>query len=86
MKAIVVGATGAVGRDLVEVLCHDQRYTEVRTSISVKVFQLLNAVGLFRSMAPISTEIVAHCMAEAGAEPFCGVRRISKQAIRHFGK
>lgn len=214
MKAIVVGATGAVGRDLVEVLCNDPRYTEVRTftrrelgienpkirpyvvdfertegwhdlvqgdvifsalgtskkqagskeaqyhidhdyqimfaqfakrngvrhmvlvssagadassaffymklkgiierdmealgfegltivqppslirkhakrpleTISVKAFQLLNAVGLFRSMAPISTETVAHCMAEAGAEPFCGVRRISKQAIRHFGK
>lgn len=31
MKAIVVGATGAVGRDLVELLCHDPRYTEVRT-------------------------------------------------------
>ncbi len=31
MKAIVVGATGAVGRDLVEVLCNDPRYTEVRT-------------------------------------------------------
>lgn len=55
-------------------------------TISVKALQLLNAVGLFRSMAPISTEIVAHCMAEAGAEPFRGVRRISKQAIRHFGK
>ena len=31
MRAIVVGATGAVGRDLVEALCADPRYTEVRT-------------------------------------------------------
>ena len=45
---------------------------------------LKRSVGLSRHGA--TTETVAHCMAEAGAEPFCGVRRISKQAIRHFGK
>lgn len=55
-------------------------------TISVKVIQALNAIGLFKSMAPISTEVVAQCMAEAGAEPFEGVRRISKQAIRHFAE
>ena len=48
--------------------------------------QALNAIGLFKSMAPISTEIVAQCMAEAGGEPFEGVRRISKQAIRRFAE
>ena len=204
MRAIVVGATGAVGRDLVEALCADPRYTEVRTftrrelgvdfertegwhdlvqgdvifsalgtskkqagskeaqyhidhdyqlmfatfakqngvrhmvlvssagadtgssffymklkgvierdvealgfagltivqppslirkhakrpleTISVKALQALNAIGLFKSMAPISTEIVAQCMAEVGGEPFEGVRRISKQAIRRFAE
>ena len=55
-------------------------------TISVKALQALNAIGLFKSMAPISTEIVAQCMAEAGAEPFEGVRRINKQAIRRFAQ
>ena len=112
MRAIVVGATGAVGRDLVEALCADPRYTEVRTfprrelglddpmlrpdgvgngrteggRVVVRALQALNAIGLFKSMAPISTEIVAQCMAEAGGEPFEGVRRINKQAIRRFAQ
>lgn len=55
-------------------------------TISVKALQALNAIGLFKSMAPISTEIVAQCMAEAGGEPFEGVRHISKQAIRRFAQ
>lgn len=56
-------------------------------TISVKALQALNAIGLFKSMASISTEIVAQCMAEAGGgEPFEGVRRISKQAIRRFAE
>lgn len=54
-------------------------------TISVKTIQALNAIGLFKKMAPISTEIVAKCMADAGAEPFTGVRRITGQAIRTFG-
>lgn len=53
-------------------------------TISVKAIQAMNAIGLLRRMAPISTEIVAKCMAEAGAEPFAGVRRITGQAIRSF--
>ena len=55
-------------------------------TISVKALQALNAIGLFKSMAPISTEIVAQCMAEVGGEPLEGVRRISKQAIRRFAE
>ena len=53
---------------------------------AMRPLQALNAIGLFKSMAPISTEIVAQCMAEAGGEPFEGVRRISKQAIRRFAE
>ena len=31
MKAVVIGATGAVGRDLLAILLRDKRYEEVRT-------------------------------------------------------
>ncbi|MFV0637262.1 NAD(P)H-binding protein [Mitsuokella sp.] len=55
-------------------------------TVSVKAIQALNAIGLFKGMAPISTELVARCMADAGAEDFKGVRRITGQAIRTFGK
>lgn len=57
---------------------HAKRLLEV---LSVKFISLLNLVGFARSMAPISTETVASCMAEAGAESFCGIRRIVGQEI-----
>lgn len=60
---------------------HAKRLLEV---LSVKFISLLNLVGFARSMAPISTETVASCMAEAGAESFCGIRRIVGQEIRRI--
>lgn len=51
-------------------------------TISVRLLQALNAVGLARSMAPIPTAVVAACMAEKGADGFLGMRRIAGQAIR----
>lgn len=51
-------------------------------TISVKAIQSLNAIGLLKKMAPISTKIVAEAMAELGAEDFTGVRRVSGQVIR----
>ena len=53
-------------------------------TVSVKVIQALNAVGLLKKMAPISTEIVASCMANVGAEEKQGVQRIVGQEIRSF--
>lgn len=60
---------------------HAKRLLEV---LSVKFISLLNLVGFARSMAPISTETVASCMAEAGAESFCGIRRIVGQEIHRI--
>ncbi len=62
---------------------HAKRRMEV---LSVKFIQLLNLAGLARSMAPVSTETVASCMAETGAEPFCGIRRITGQEIRRISR
>lgn len=62
---------------------HAKRRMEV---LSVKFIQLLNLAGLARRMAPVSTETVASCMAETGAESFCGIRRITGQEIRRISR
>lgn len=51
-------------------------------TISVRVLQALNTLGLARNMAPMPTSVVAACMAAKGADGFRGTRRISGQAIR----
>lgn len=54
----------------------------LRETVSVKALQFFNTFGLLKKMAPISTKLVAKCMANVGAEDFHGVRRITGQAIR----
>lgn len=51
-------------------------------TISVRLLEILNALGLARSMAPMPTAVVAACMAEKGADGFRGTRRIAGQEIR----
>lgn len=51
-------------------------------TISVKVIQAMNAVGLLKKMAPMPTAIVAKAMASLGAEDYNGVRRITGQEVR----
>lgn len=51
-------------------------------TISVRVLQALNTLGLARNMAPMPTSVVAACMAAKGADGFRGTRCISGQAIR----
>ena len=60
---------------------HAKRFME---TVSVKGIQVLNAIGLVKNMAPISTEVVASCMANVGAEEKQGVQRITGQEIRSF--
>ena len=60
---------------------HAKRLME---TVSVKAIQGLNAIGLVKNMAPISTEVVASCMANVGAEEKQGVQRITGQEIRSF--
>ena len=47
--------------------------------VSVKIFQMLNALGILLSMAPVSTEAVARKMAHAGSMPYEGERILKRQ-------
>lgn len=51
-------------------------------TVSVKLFQLANTLGLFKTMAPVPTESVARKMADAGAHPSEGVKILSAQETR----
>lgn len=51
-------------------------------TISVKLFQLVNALGLFKTMAPVPTEAVARKMVDLGSRPYEGKRILSAQETR----
>lgn len=51
-------------------------------TVSVKLFQLANALGLFKTMAPVPTEAVARKMADLGSRPYEGKRILSAQETR----
>lgn len=51
-------------------------------TVSVKLFQLANALGLFKTMAPVPTEAVAKKMADLGLETKKGVEILTGQETR----
>lgn len=51
-------------------------------TVSVKLFQLANALGLFKTMAPVPTEAVARKMADLGLETKKGVEILTVQETR----
>lgn len=51
-------------------------------TVSVKLFQLANALGLFKTMAPVPTESVARKMADLGLETKKGVEILTGQETR----
>lgn len=51
-------------------------------TVSVKLFQLANALGLFKTMAPVPTEAVARKMADLGFETKKGVEILTGQETR----
>ena len=51
-------------------------------TVSVKLFQLANALGLFKAMAPVPTEAVARKMADLGLETKKGVEILTGQETR----
>lgn len=51
-------------------------------TVSVKLFQLVNALGLFKTMAPVPTEAVARKMADLGLETKKGVEILTGQETR----
>lgn len=51
-------------------------------TVSVKLFQLANALGLFKTMAPVPTEAVARKMADLGLETKKGVEILTGQETR----
>lgn len=51
-------------------------------TVSVKLFQLTNALGLFKTMAPVPTEAVAKKMADLGLETKKGVEILTGQETR----
>lgn len=58
---------------------HTKRPTE---TVSVKLFQMANALGLFKTMAPVPTEAVARKMADLGLETKKGVEILTGQETR----
>ena len=58
---------------------HAKRLAE---TVSVKLFQLANALGLFKTMAPVPTESVARKMADLGLETKKGVEILTGQETR----
>ena len=48
-------------------------------TVSVKLFQLANALGLFKTLAPVPTEAVARKMADLGLETKKGVEILTGQ-------
>lgn len=61
MKALIIGATGATGRDLVEVLLEDAGYTEVvvfvRRSSGLRHPKLTEVMTDFDNLAAVSVQI-----------------------------
>lgn len=51
-------------------------------TVSVKLFLLANALGLFKTMAPVPTEAVARKMADLGLETKKGVEILTGQETR----
>jgi uncharacterized protein YbjT (DUF2867 family) len=51
-------------------------------TVSVKLFQLANALGLFKTMAPVPTESVARKMADLGLETKKGLEILTGQETR----
>lgn len=51
-------------------------------TVSVKLFQLANALGFFKTMAPVPTEAVARKMADLGLETKKGVEILTGQETR----
>lgn len=51
-------------------------------TVSVELFQLANALGLFKTMAPVPTEAVARKMADLGLETKKGVEILTGQETR----
>lgn len=51
-------------------------------TVSVKLFQLANTLGLFKTMAPVPTEAVARKMADLGLETKKGVEILTGQETR----
>lgn len=51
-------------------------------TVSVKLFQLANALGLFKTMAPVPTEAVARKMADLGLETKKGMEILTGQETR----
>lgn len=58
---------------------HAKRPAEI---VSVKLFQLANALGLFKTMAPVPTEAVARKMADLGLETKKGLEILTGQETR----
>lgn len=58
---------------------HTKRPAEM---VSVKLFQMANALGLFKTMAPVPTEAVARKMADLGLETKKGVEILTGQETR----
>ena len=69
MKALVIGATGAVGND---------RFGE---TASIAVLKAFNAIGLFRTWTPMPTEAVAASMIRLAKSGRKGVEIIESQDI-----
>lgn len=76
MKALVIGATGAVGKDLVEqLLTGDVLFSCLGTTIKAAGSQeALNAIGLMRSWKPMPTEEVAQAMIRLAKADLSGTR------------
>lgn len=51
-------------------------------TVSVKLFQLANTLGLFKTMAPVPTEAVARKMADLGLETKKGMEILTGQETR----
>lgn len=58
---------------------HTKRPAE---TVSVKLFQMANALGLFKTMAPVPTEAVARKMADLGLKTKKGVEILTGQETR----
>lgn len=58
---------------------HAKRSAE---TVSVKLFQLANALGLFKTMAPVPTESMARKMADLGLETKKGLEILTGQETR----
>lgn len=92
MKALVIGATGATGKDLVRMLLEDESFGSVDIFVrkgsdrfgekaGVAILRALNAVGLMRSLRPMPTQEVAAAMIRLSKSGRTGCHVIESQDI-----